>query len=186
MLFIGTFVPLQGVDVIARAMLLLRARSDISFRFIGNGQSAAQVQALLAAEGYTALAWETGWQSAQQLAAAIAEADICLGIFGAGDKAQRVWPFKNYSYMAVGRALITARTRAEAALGEQAEGAPPWTSVPAERPDLLAQAIAELADDPATRVRQARAAAAFYRAHLANAVSLAALRRSLGARTGPG
>ena len=54
--------------------------------------------------------WERGWQSAEALAAAIRAADICLGIFGAGDKAQRVWPLKNYSYIAVGRDLISDDT----------------------------------------------------------------------------
>lgn len=179
-LFIGTFVPLQGVDVIAEAIVLLRDHPGLRFRIIGDGQTAARVAAILAAGSCTNVEWERGWQSAEALAAAIRAADICLGIFGPGEKAQRVWPLKNYSYMAVGRALISADTPAARAL-QGAAAEPAWTSVPAGQPAALARAIAALADDPARRARDAAAAAAFYQRHLSNASSLHILAGRLGA-----
>jgi len=180
-LFIGTFVPLQGVDVIARAIVQLRAQPQIRFRLIGSGQSAGDVQAILAQAGCTNVSWERGWQSAQALADEIAGADICLGIFGAGDKTQRVWPLKNYAYMAVGRALISAATPAAQALAAGSPE-PAWASVNAGDPDALAAMIVALAADPARRQRLADAAASLYRTHLSNAVSLAMLKDSLRAR----
>lgn len=178
-LFIGTFVPLQGVDVIAQAIVLLGTRSDLRFRIIGDGQTAAAVAAILSQHACSNVSWERGWQSAEALAAEIRAADICLGIFGGGDKTQRVWPFKNYSYMAVGRALISADTPAARAM--QTDGAAPaWHGVPAQRPDLLAQAILDLAQDGQLRVRLAEAAAAYYQRYLANARSLDILATSLG------
>ena len=180
-LFIGTFVPLQGVDVIAEAIVLLRAQPGLRFRLIGDGQSAQRVAAILAGAGGADLHWERDWQSAEALSAEIAAADICLGIFGGGDKAQRVWPYKNYGYMAAGRALITADTPAARALAMAgAEAA--WASVPAQRPDLLAAQIVALAGDPGRRIRLARAAVHHYRQHLSNAASLALLAQRLATR----
>ncbi len=165
-LFIGTFVPLQGVEIIARAIVLLQDRTDLHFRLIGDGQSAAGVAAILAGSPPVQVSWERSWQSAEVLADEIRGADICLGIFGAGDKAQRVWPFKNYGTMAVGRALISADTPAARAMLDDEE--PAWVSVPADRPDLLAEAIIALAKNPGERSRLACAAAAYYRRHLSN------------------
>lgn len=181
-LFIGTFVPLQGVDVIARAIVLLRAQPHIRFRIIGDGQSAGEVQSILAQAGCTNVDWERGWQSAQALAEEIGKADICLGIFGSSAKAARVWPLKNYAYMAVGRALISADTPAARTLAGAADA--PWAVVEAARPDRLAQMIVELAADPARRMHYAQAACSFYSANLSNAIALAQLRRSLAAGTG--
>jgi glycosyltransferase involved in cell wall biosynthesis len=178
-LFIGTFVPLQGVEVIARAIVLLQSRPEIRFRIVGDGQSAASVQAILDQAGCTNVEWERGWQTAESLAAEIRAADICLGIFDAGDKAQRVWPLKNYGYMAVGRALISADTPAARALQQQHAGAQSWAGVAPGKPDELAAMIVELAADPARRSAYAEAAAAFFRQHLSGEVSLQALRRSL-------
>ena len=176
-LFIGTFVPLQGVDVIAKAIVSLRDQPGLKFRIIGSGQSAPEVEAILAAGQCDNVHWERGWQSAQALAAEIRQADICLGIFGAGEKAQRVWPLKNYGYMAVGRALITAGTPAARHLAGEAPA--PWVEVPAGDPAALAQAIAGLAADPVRRAACARAAAQFYQDHMTNAASLQALVDSL-------
>lgn len=181
-LFIGTFVPLQGVDVIADAIVLLRDHPGLRFRLIGDGQTAPKVAAILDAAGCTNVAWERNWQSADALAAEIRAADICLGVFGAGDKAQRVWPYKNYGYMAVGRALISADTPAARAMA--ADGSEPaWASVPAGRPDLLAAAIVALKNDPVERSRMARAAADYYRDHLSTPSSVAILAARLGAPT---
>jgi len=46
-LFIGSFVPLQGVDVVVEAAIALRDREDIHFRLLGDGQTAVAVEALL-------------------------------------------------------------------------------------------------------------------------------------------
>ncbi len=176
-LFIGTFVPLQGVDVIAQAIVLLRDQPQLTFRIIGNGQAAPEVAAILEAAQCRNVHWERDWQSAEALAAEIGQADICLGIFGAGEKAQRVWPLKNYAYMAVGRALITAGTPAARQLAGNDPA--PWVEVPPGDPAALAQAIAGLAADPARRLACARGAGQFYQDRLANRASLQALVDSL-------
>lgn len=177
-LFTGTFVPLQGVTTIAEAIILLRDRPDIQFRLIGFGQSAAQVQTILRTSDANNWQWQQDWQTAGHLAAEIRAADICLGIFGQGDKTQRVWPLKNYAYMAVGRAIITANTHCAQELLAQANE-PVFASVPPADPVALATAISELADDPTARVGLARASRDYYHKHLRTEVSIDRLRAAL-------
>lgn len=170
-LFIGTFVPLQGVEVIARAIALLRSHEYIHFRLIGNGQTSEEVAGILESAGCTNTLWERNWQSAPALAKEIQQSDICLGIFGSGKKTQRVWPLKNYTYMAIGRAMITADTRAARAMLENS-GDKPFMTVQPGQPEELARAIVELADNPERRSRYAEASKLYYEQYLANAVSL--------------
>ena len=49
-------------------------------------------------------------RAADSIARHIAEADVCLGIFGDTTKTGRVLPFKIYSYASVGRAIVTGDT----------------------------------------------------------------------------
>jgi glycosyltransferase involved in cell wall biosynthesis len=170
-LFIGTFVPLQGADVIAHAIALLRNDPGVRFRLIGYGQNAPQAEAILTAAGAKNWSWEQSWQTGEALAAEIHAADICLGIFGSGAKTQRVWPLKNYAYMAVGRTLITADTRcARALLAETKE--PPFVTVPNADPAALADVIRALAADPQRRLRLAAASNAYYDRCLRSSISI--------------
>ncbi len=165
-LFIGTFVPLQGTDVIARAMVKLRNRADIQFRIVGDGQTAAQFASILSAAGYEDVSWERSWQGPTALATEIRNADICLGIFGVSDKAQRVWPLKNYSYMSVGRPIITGDTLCARQVMAGASRSP-FVLVEAGNPDDLAQGIVDLARDPARRLQYAERARALYKKRFA-------------------
>jgi glycosyltransferase involved in cell wall biosynthesis len=170
-LFIGTFVPLQGVTVIAQAFALLQDHPYIHLHLIGDGQTASEVASVLASAGCKNFSWERGWQNAQALAQAIAASDICLGIFGNTEKAQRVWPLKNYAYMAMGRAIITADTKAarDMLATEKSEA---FVTVAAAQPEELARAIVELANDPAHRLQLAQAARHYYEKNLSNTASL--------------
>lgn len=171
-LFIGTFVPLHGVEAIAGAIRLLAERKDVQFRLLGDGQDALKLQAAL--EGLTNVVWQRRWHSAQELAEEIAEADICLGIFGAMDKTQRVCPYKLYAYAAVGRATITGDTEWLRSLAADGAAEPFWP-VRLSDPRALAEAIEYLVDNPSERSRLARNANIFYGRFLANERSLVRL-----------
>ena len=108
-LFVGTLVPLHGIETILEAIRLVSKRSNIHFKLIGNGQDAPIVEAWLRAYSLP-LTWEKEWQPSNRLAEEISQADICLGIFGAGNKTQRVCPFKMYAYASMGRAIINGET----------------------------------------------------------------------------
>ncbi|WP_279246548.1 glycosyltransferase [Candidatus Litorirhabdus singularis] len=165
-LFVGTLIPLHGVQTITAAAALLADRVDIEISVIGDGQQAAELEQVLAANP-GCLNWQRQWMSSQELAGAIAESDICLGIFGDTEKTQRVLPLKLYAYARVGRCIITAATecteRFSAGVDYQ-----PWHTVPAADPQALAQAIVELADAPAARDELASNAVRFYRDRLSN------------------
>lgn len=160
-LFVGTFVPLQGADVIARAAVALESRPNLRFRLIGSGQTAETVARIFGNRRPKNVEWITRWMSSEELAQEIREADICLGIFDAGPKAQRVWPLKNYAYMAVGRATITADTLQARQMLRRTD-ATPFMTVPAGDPAALADAVIRLAGDSDRRRMYAENAHRFY------------------------
>jgi glycosyltransferase involved in cell wall biosynthesis len=170
-LFVGTFVPLQGVEEIAQAIVLLQAHHHIYFRLIGNGQTSRKVSAILEAAGCANVTWDRHWHSAAKLAEAISQSDICLGIFGSGAKSQRVWPLKNYAYMATGRAIITADTQEAREILSNSENVP-FITVPAGQPKELADAIVNLANDPERRMCLAKESRLYYEQYLSNEASL--------------
>lgn len=165
-LFVGTLVPLHGIETIIEAANLLSERADIRFKLIGDGQDAPLVETRLRTQY---LEWERAWQPSQRIAEEIGIADICLGIFGAGDKAQRVCPFKIYAYASTGRAVITGDTLW---LREAVERAGEiFASVPVNDAAALAAKITQLADAPALRAKLAANSRLFYENHLSNQIA---------------
>jgi len=169
-LFVGTFVPLQGVTVIARAAKILKNCPQIHFRLVGCGQSAAEVEEILSSYESHNVFWDKNWKSGEQLSLEIEGSDICLGIFGEGEKAQRVWPLKNYSYMAVGRAIITGDTLCSRDLRSK-ESREPFMAVPPGDPEALAEAILKLAQNHDLRKTLAHEARVFFENHLSSRIS---------------
>lgn len=113
--FFGTFIELQGVDVIADAISEYHG-APILWRLIGQGSLLAECQAKLS---NTAELEQQGsnvsfepWGAIQELAGRLVSADIILGIFGRGEKTQRVIPNKVYQALALGKPVITAKTGA--------------------------------------------------------------------------
>lgn len=173
-LFIGTFVPLQGVDVIAESIKRLTAYPDLQFKLIGYGQTAPHVERILSGSKNSNVMWIKNWQDNTALSEAIREADICLGIFGSSPKTQRVWPLKNYAYMSVGRTVITADTACARAMLAVSRDIP-FVTVPADDAEALAAKIVELARDPVARQRYARNARLFYEQHLRASIAVSVI-----------
>lgn len=112
-LFFGSFLPLHGADVIIRAAHLVSEEDKaIRFHFIGRGQTLPRVKRAASDLGLRNVSFE-GWAGQTSLAGKIAEeADICLGIFGRTEKAERVVPHKIFQSIALRKPVITARTPA--------------------------------------------------------------------------
>ena len=168
-LFIGTMIPLHGISTILATAKLLEKETAIQFRLIGSGQEGYKVKQAME-NGATNLEWITCWQSAEQLANEITQADICLGIFGLGDKAQRVCPYKLYAYCTVGRTVITAGTTWVHNATSNLEYEP-FVTINANDPETLAEKIKDLLLQPETREAYATSARKFYQDHLCNALS---------------
>jgi glycosyltransferase involved in cell wall biosynthesis len=142
--FYGLYTPLQGTPVIGAALSLL-AGTPVEVTMIGDGQDAPAAKAAAAANG--AVRW-VDWVPAADLPAVVASHDVCLGIFGTGDKARRVVPNKVFQGAAAGCAIVTSDTAPQRrVLGEAAVLVPPGD------PEALAAALRRLAAD---RVELAR------------------------------
>jgi len=155
-LFYSSFLPLHGVSVVLQAAALLGDKSDVEFALLGDGPGHAAAMKSAADARLTQVRFE-GWVPYSDIPAAIADADICLGVFGASVKASMVIPNKVYEAAAVGRPIITADTPAIREVFAHGESA--WLCPPAD-PAALATAIERLAADPALRRRLASGAAA--------------------------
>ncbi len=104
-LFYGQFIPLHGIDTVVQAAKLTE-KENIHWIIVGTGQEACRIQALVARLRPSNLEW-IEWIPYEQLGDAIREADVCLGIFGATDKASRVIPNKVFQILMSGRPMIT-------------------------------------------------------------------------------
>ncbi len=136
--FYGLYTPLQGTPVIGAALSQI-AGAPIEVTMVGGGQDAPAARA--AAAGNPAVRW-LDWVPAADLPALVAGHDVCLGIFGTGDKALRVVPNKVFQGAAAGCAIVTSDTAPQRrALGDAAVLVPPGD------PGALAEALRRLADD---------------------------------------
>lgn len=167
-LFIGTMIPLHGIHVIAETIRLLSHRHDIHFHLIGDGQDSSIVECVSPLPPNAT--WHRGWKSSAELAQAIRSADICLGIFGNGDKTQRVCPYKIYAYAGIGRAIITGRTRWSIA-AEKAFIQRLFALIEPNNSKALAEKIIELTENTEKRRQYANASSLFYQGSLSNTIA---------------
>lgn len=109
--FHGTFVPLQGVDVIVRAAEILKDK-PIKFRIVGRGQTYGQVMSLVKELDLENKIEFINPVPYADLPRYVSDSNISLGIFGQTLKTQIVIPNKVFEAMASERAVITADTPA--------------------------------------------------------------------------
>jgi glycosyltransferase involved in cell wall biosynthesis len=136
--FYGLYTPLQGTPVIGEALGRI-AGAPVEVTMIGRGQDEAETKRAAAAN--QSVRW-LDWVPAAELPALVASHDVCLGIFGTGDKALRVVPNKVFQGAAAGCAVITSDTAPQRrVLGDAAVLVPPGD------PAALADALLRLAGD---------------------------------------
>ncbi len=146
-----TYIPLHGFDTVARAAALL-AGDGRTFRLVGDGQQRAAAEQLAGELGLTNVEFVSPVPESD-LPEEIAQASICLGVFGTSDKAARVVPNKVFQCAASGRAIVTAATPAVInAFGDA------LVTVPVGDPIALAGAVRDLRGPMRlTMARRARA-----------------------------
>ena len=100
-LYFGSILPLQGVDIVLKSAQILRRNSAVHFTLIGPIEKKYQK---IESDTITYLSW----LPQEQLAEAIAQADLCLaGHFnGEIQKAKRTIPGKAYIYQAMKKPMI--------------------------------------------------------------------------------
>ncbi len=137
--FYGHFTPLQGAPVVGRALGMLGDGTGLRVTMVGNGQDSAATRA--AAGECSWVEW-VDWVPPAELPALVAVHDVCLGIFGDGDKALRVVPNKVFQGAASGCAVVTSDTPPQRrALGGSALLVPPGDAA------ALAAALTRLVAD---------------------------------------
>lgn len=166
-LFVGTLVPLHGIDVVLAVAAELSKSDGVEFRLIGDGQQSALVEAFVR-NGPAGFTWVRDWTTLSGIAREIEEADVCLGVFGGGGKAARVLPFKLYYALAAGKAIVTQ------AAHSLPDGLPPLPAVLVEGEDSkqlarnAAAAIRTLLDSRAERVALGECAGRYFEEHLSS------------------
>lgn len=117
-LYFGSILPLQGVDIVLKSAQILRKNPMIHFTLIGPiGKSYEKVES----DTITYISW----LSQKELAEAIAQADLCLaGHFNKEiNKAKRTIPGKAYIYRAMEKPMILGENPANRELySEEMDG----------------------------------------------------------------
>jgi len=108
-LFVGSYVPLQGIPYILDAAELA---PDLDFRLVGDGPGAEEFEREVDGRGMRNVGFVRRFVPRDELQAMYEEADAVLGIFGTTPKAGRVVPCKVYDGLAAGLPVVTGDSAA--------------------------------------------------------------------------
>ncbi len=170
-LFVGTMVPLQGIERLCEAITALPPTLPMEFILVGDGQQAPLIESFLAHwksvdPNGVEIRWQREWMNSAELAGLIRSADLCIGILGHGGKASRVWPLKNYLYMACGKPLATANGLVAQRLLAGQNDSVPFLTVDCSTPTALVQLLKNAPDRQQELLAIGTAARCFYEQYL--------------------
>jgi len=146
-IYFGYFIPLHGLEYIIEAAARLKDHEDIEFWMIGDGQEMPRIKALIDKHNLKNVIL-FGKKPLEELPEYIAQADVCLGVFGDTPKARRVIPYKFYESAAMKKVVITGESEA---IKEALESGVHLVTVPMADPEAIASAIMELKQNPDMR-----------------------------------
>lgn len=118
-LYFGSVLPLQGVDIVLKAMDILKEQDNLQFYFIGPIEDKQVERLRPISEHITYI----DWLSQDELAEYIDMADLCLaGHFNKSiQKARRTIPGKAYIYQAMKKPMILGDNSANRELFDEEE-----------------------------------------------------------------
>lgn len=108
-LYYGTYIPNHGVMKIAQAIVQLKKKDNILFKFIGNGPDREPLETFIVEQGLKNVQI-LDWMSQEELLTQIAAADICLGAFGDTPQSMMTVQNKIYECLAMGKPVITGES----------------------------------------------------------------------------
>lgn len=176
-LFVGTFIPLHGIDVLVEGITPLIGDPRFHFCFLGDGQSAPLLDALQAKVPPHSFEWVKEWQTLCEVARRISSADICLGVFGGNEKAARVLPFKLYMYLAAGKPVVS-----QSLMSVPGDAPDPPVIGTQSSPESITHSLQHLAMDAPLRKYLGEQARSYYETWLGNAQLAQYWEKLLGAR----
>lgn len=109
MVYYGTFIPNHGVEHIVEAARILKDEPKLHFELIGDGPDKVRAETLVKEYGLTNVTF-AGWLDKQTLIRHVADADACLGVFGATPQSMMTVQNKIYEALAMGKPLITGES----------------------------------------------------------------------------
>jgi glycosyltransferase involved in cell wall biosynthesis len=152
-IYFGAYVPNHGVETVIEAAARLGDAPQVRFRLVGDGPDKPRIEARARELGVSNVEF-CDRVPAAELPALAAEADVVLGNFGVTSQADHAMANKVLQGLAMRKAVITGDT---AATRENFEhGRHLWLCPPGEA-GALAEAVRQLAADPALRDRLAEA-----------------------------
>jgi glycosyltransferase involved in cell wall biosynthesis len=173
-LFYGSFIPLQGPEVVVEAARLYQG-PPIKWVLLGQGPLRSMCEERAA--GMETMSFED-WLPYEKLPERIRRADVLLGVFGTTPKAGRVIPNKVFQSLACGRVVVTrsAPSYPEALLASEQSGIE-W--VPAGDARALAGRVAALVGEPARLPQLGEAAASTSRQYFSESAVKRQLEKAL-------
>ena len=147
--YYGTFIPNHGVPTMIEAARLLQEHSEIRFDFYGDGPDAPQARKR--AEELENVYFH-GWLDKEALPRHLAAAHLCLGVFGVTPQSLMTIQNKIWEAAAMARPLVSG---VSPTIREAFTHRENIYLVERDNAQALADAILELAADPALRERLA-------------------------------
>lgn len=178
-IFVGTLVPLHNVGALCDAIERISPRKSVEFTFVGVGQESCVLERFFSAHNWAdniVCHWIKEWQSSNELFRLIAKSDLCIGILGSDGKSQRVWPYKNYLYMACGKPIFTGNSPVARRL-QLTSGYSSFVTVDSVDSDGMARELGEIIDNTERRTELARNASMFYESEFSHQTIKAILKK---------
>jgi glycosyltransferase involved in cell wall biosynthesis len=102
----GMYLPSHGMDTIIEAAQLLQDHSDIQFHFYGDGPERERIEQFTCQNGLTNVIFH-GFVSRDELLDGLAQAHVCLGVFGMTKQSHYTIQNKVWEGLAMGRPVIS-------------------------------------------------------------------------------
>jgi len=165
-LYVGSYIPLHGTEVIIEAAKILQEQGDDTlFLMIGKGPDLEKCQTLAASYKLNNIEFK-GFMSLEELNYYYNAADINLGLFSVGERANSVVLNKTNDSFRVGKPHLTLKTDA---MQEAFVDNEDIFFVEDNRPETLAARILEIKRNPALIKRVGEQALVSYDKKLSNA-----------------
>ena len=154
----GGYLPSHGMDAILGAARLLADEPAVRFEFYGSGPEKERILHQAQVWGLPNVTFH-GFVSQDELLDGLAQAHVCLGVFGTTRQANFTVQNKVWEGLAMARPVISGDSPTiRAALSDREE----VYLIARDEPAALAAGLRELRDDPALRERIAAAGHARY------------------------
>ncbi|MBL4606769.1 MAG: glycosyltransferase [Pseudomonadales bacterium] len=176
-LFFGTFIGLQGAEYIAQAVRYYDGPA-INLVFLGDGPERGSVEKLVLAQANknVSVVFED-WIPFVDLADRIRKVQICLGVFGTGEKSFRVIPNKVYQALACDKPVITMKGGAYPEMSENGSGGIYWCQ--AGNPQAIADQLKLAVRDYLSGQENQKGARQLYDQYFSNSIISERLEQTL-------